>query len=558
MKPLRHTQEMMERYTRGGYWCRPSIPDLWDYNARNYPDKEAIVDSKTRMTWSEAKKWIDRVALGLLELGIKKDEVIVSQLPNSVEAMLIRYSLEKAGILGLPVMMTLRQREIEYILSHVKATGIILVPEFGGFNYYHMIQEIRPNLPQLRYLFVLGDQVPEGTISIKQLGQHPIEERYPDDYLQSTKFGPYELIGLMMTSGTTGFPKFVERPNNLWLTGKVNVERWKMTGEDICAAFAPIIGGGSGVLCWLTAPHVAAKVVILEKFDPEEALRLIEKERVTIASGVPAQMAMIVRHPNFDYYDLSSLRAFFYAGAVCPYSLAEEVEAKMGCRIITDLGAADCSQISSTSIDDPPEIRRTSVGKPYPGVEVKLLDEEGKEVPAGEIGEIVVRGAVATAGYFRDPESTSQVWGTEPDGWFHMGDLGKFDDQGNLLVVGRKKDMIIRGGQNIIPGEIENMLIAHPKILNVAIVAMPDPVMGEKACAYVIPKPGQELTFDEMIAFLKEKKIASYKLPERLEIVDSFPMSGDGQKIIKRALSDDIARKLRAEGEKKEGRIKGG
>ena len=181
-------------------------------------------------------------------------------------------------------------------------------------------------------------------------------------------------------------------------------------------------------------------------------------------------------------------------------------------------------------------------------MEVKLLDEEGQEVPSGEIGEVVVRGAVATSGYFRDPETTTQVWGEEPDGWFRMGDLGKFDAQGNLYVVGRKKDMIIRGGQNIIPGEVENMLIAHPKILNVAIVAMPDPVMGEKACAYVIPKPGQDFTFEEMISFLKEKKIAPYKLPERLETVARFPMSGDGQKIIKKALSEDVTSKLRVEG----------
>jgi non-ribosomal peptide synthetase component E (peptide arylation enzyme) len=288
-------------------------------------------------------------------------------------------------------------------------------------------------------------------------------------------------------------------------------------------------------------------VVLLEKWDPEEALKLIERERVTIASGVPAQMAMIVKHPNLSQYDLSSLRMFFYAGAVCPYNVAEEVEEKMGCQVVSQLGAIDAGMPTGASTDDPVEVRLTSVGKPFPGNQVKLVDEEGKEVPPGEIGEIIFTGACTTGGYYKDPERTREVWGELP-GWYPMGDLGKFDEQGYLYVVGRRKDVIIRGGQNIYPAEVENILVTHPKVMDVSVVAMPDPVMGEKACAYVIPKPGQSLTFDEMVSFLLEKKIAKYKLPERLELIDKFPMSGDGQKIQKGELSKMIAEKLKAEG----------
>lgn len=547
MKPTRHSREMMDRYMREEYWGRPSIAELWDRNAKNHPDKDAVADSRTRMTWSQAKRWIDRVSLGLLALGIRKDEIIVTQLPNRVETMLLPHALVKAGILGLPALMTLRHHEMTHILAHTEAVGIVLMTAYRQFDYYRMVRDIRPQLPKLKYIFVLDDPAPEGALSVNQLSREPLDEKYPADYLKKTSFGPLDVILLKMTSGTSGFPKFVERPNNLSFIGPVNMVRWKMTPEDVCAAFAPVIGGACSILCCYTAPHLANKVVLLEKFEPQDALKIIAQEKVTVASGVPAQMVRMLRHPDFHRYDLSSLRAFFYAGASCPQSLAEELEEKMGCRIINDLGSIDGGNISSTCFDDPPEVRHRSVGKIYPGMEVKLLDEAGKEVLPGETGQIVSRGAVAPSGYFRDPETTRQVWGDEDDGWFHTGDLGRFDDQGNLYIVGRKKDMIIRGGQNIIPGEIEDMLLTHPKVFSAAVVAMPDPVMGEKACAYVIPKPGREFTFDEMIDFLKGKNIAPYKLPERLEIVDEFPMSGDGQKVMKKALSEDVSRKLKAE-----------
>ena len=549
MKPTRFTQEQMEEFVKEGYWGKPSISDLWDENASKYPNKEALADSKNRFTWAQAKLWFDRVALSLLGLGLKKDDVIVTQLPNICENMLISPALEKAGLLGLPIQMTMRHKEMEYILTKTGAMGVVIVPFFHNFDYYQMAQEVKESFPQLKYIFAVGDEVCEGAISVKKMAETPLEEKYPADHLVKTKQGPFDLNSLAMTSGTTGFPKFVERANNSWITGHVDVERWKVTRDDVCAALAPVIGGPGGVVNRSTAPHAGARVILLERFEAEEALKLIEKEKVTIASAVPAQMAMMVRHPNFDKYDYSSLRAFFYAGSVCPYPVAKEVEEKMGCHIIVDLGAIDCGTIASTSIDDPPEVRRTSVGKPYPGNVIKFVDEEGKEVPAGEIGEIVVKGAIFSSGYYQDPEATQRVWGQEGwEGWYHMGDLGKLDEDGNLHIVGRAKDMIIRGGQNIYPIEVENMLVTHPKVLNVAIVAMPDPVMVEKACAYVIPKPGQTFTFEEMSNFLLEKQMAKFKIPERLETVDSFPMSGDGQKIIKGELTRMATEKLKAEG----------
>ena len=539
----------MKEFVRLGYWGKPSISEMWDENALRHSHREAVADSTNRYTWAQARQWYDRVALGFLELGLKKDDVVVTQLPNICETMLVYHALEKAGVLGLPTMMTMRHREMEYIIAQTEAVGIINISEFHGFDYCRMVQEIRGGLPQLKFVFSVGENAPEGTVSLTKIAEADPGRKHRPDLLEKTRPGAFDLTSLMMTSGTTGFPKFAERPNNFWVTGNTDIERWKMTADDVCAALAPVIGGPGGVLNRYTAHHVGARVVLLERFEAGEALELIERERVTIASAVPAQMAMMVKHPDFDKYDYSSLRAFFYAGAVCPYNLAREVEEKMECRVITDMGAIDCGTITSTSIDDPPEVRRGSVGKPYPGNSIELLTEDGEDVSLGEVGEIVVKGAIFSSGYYRDPETTGQVWSRKgAEGWYRMGDLGRFDENGNLYVVGRARDMIIRGGQNIYPVEVENLLVTHPAVLQVAIVPMPDPVMGEKACAFVIPQPGRSMTFDEMVDFLLEKKIAKFKIPERLEIVAGFPMSGDGQKVIKKSLAEDVAGKLKEEG----------
>ncbi len=226
MKPSRFTQEQMEEFVRQGYWGKPSISDLWEENAGKYPNEEALADSKNRFTWAEAKIWFNRVALSLLELGLKKDDVVVTQLPNVCENMLISHALDRAGLLGLPTQMTMRHKEMEYILTKTGAVAIVIIPFFHNFDYYQMIQEVREGFPQLKYILSVGDEIPEGAISVKKMAETPLEEKYPADHLEKTKMGPFDLNSLAMTSGTTGFPKFVERPNNSWLTGHVNAERW--------------------------------------------------------------------------------------------------------------------------------------------------------------------------------------------------------------------------------------------------------------------------------------------------------------------------------------------
>jgi len=545
-KPVRWSEEMINDYITRGYWDDTTLYDLWERNARAFPEREAIADSRLCLTWAEAKQWIDRLALGFVELGLKKDDVIVIQIPNSVEQTLLRVACEKAGIVSVPALRSLRHTEMEYILRYCDAVGIAIPWEVRDFNYYRMIQEVRPRLPRLQHLFVVGEKVPEGTHSFMEMVKRPIEKSYPPNYLQNLGLPSIETSLVLLTTGTTGLPKFVEYAacHRIW-QWKMNAKHLVITGDDVFALITPHCGG-IALPAFFGSPLVGAKLVILDSPDMEDAFRLIEKERVTFACVVPTQLAMMVEHPRCQQYDLSSMRLWWCTGAALPYDVGRAVEEKLGGKVVPLIGATDwgCECLNLPSVPQP--IRFKTVGKPIDGSEIKLVADDGTEVPPGEVGEIWGRGPTAVSGYFKDPESTREVW--TGDGWYMSGDLGMLDEMGNLVVVGRKKDMIIRGGQNIYPIEIENLLRKHPKISEVAVVGMPDPLMGQRACAFVAPHPGQGFSFDEMISFLRERNIASFKLPERLELIKEIPMLGAGQKVDKKLLVTLIAEKLKAEG----------
>lgn len=547
-KPTRFTPEMIEQYMKAGYWEAFTVADIWDRNALDHANQEAIVDSSERVTWAEAKQCSDRIALGLLELGLKRDDVVVLQLPPSVDHALMRLACEKAGLLCVPAMRGFRHLDMEYILSHVRAVAVVIRWEFAGFNYFDMIKEIRPNLPALKHILVVGDKVPEGTISVREMAQKEIENSYPSDYLQRTRFKATEFSLIAHTAGTTGFPKFLEHPIcvNIAL-GKIWAEVMGVTEHDAIGAFSPV-SRGPNVTSYYSAPLRAAKCVCLERFTADDALKLIEKERITSVGLTTSQIRLVMSHPDFGRYDLSSLKFINAGGEPVPYSVALEAEQKFKCCVLQIYGNTEVGGFGLASPDDPPEIRLTSF-KARDGAKFKLVDHRGKEVPHGEVGELCVSGPTLSGGYFGDREATWRDFGR--DGWFATGDLARIDDKGNIMIVGRKKEMIIRGGMNIYPLEIEKLLGTHPNVLDVAVVGMPDPVMGERACAFVALRPGRQLSFDEMVSFLGEKRVSSYQLPERLEIVNQIPKSS-GEKVDKRVLREQITNKLIAEGKLKQ------
>jgi 2,3-dihydroxybenzoate-AMP ligase len=543
LKPIRYKEDMVNEFLNDGYWTHELFYDFWDKNAREIGDREALVDSKYRLTWSEAKKLVDAMAISWVEMGIPKHSRVIIQSPNSVYGFLARIACERAGLISLTVYPYLRQRELEYMLEKTEAKAVVILNIYNKFNYLGMYTELQKQFSHLEHFFLFDDEVPDdapaGTNSLPRMTQARAQKPVDDSVLAERRLDPFWDIALLTTtSGTTGIPKLVEWPTAPRVcTSKGRCDIWKLTSDDITMAIAPHAGGAAGTLTYFAAPIAGAKTVMLEEFSGEGALALIEKEKATAIGVVPTHLIRMLE-ADASKYDLSSLRFIRSAGGYLSPQVAEEAETVFNASITSDLGTQDKGSVSGCSVEDSKDLRRRTVGRMLPGNKVRLLDKDtGEEVPEGEPGVLWFRGPHAPAGYFRDEELTATVF--DKDGWTTTEDIVKFD-QGCLWILGRAKDMIIRGGQNIYPAEVEGLLNDHPKVSSVAVVGYPDREMGERCCAFVIPKPGEDFSFDEMVSFLKEKKIAMFKLPERLEVVSEFPAVGDSGKVNKETLKKQI------------------
>jgi len=537
MRVIRYTDEMINEFKEQGYWTNETFYDYWAKNAREIPDREALVDSRHRVTWAQAKDIIDRIACRWAELGLEKFDRIIIQAPNEVNAFLARIAAERAGLVSLLVYAYMREKELSYMIERTEASAVVIPHTYRGFNYLEMYNKLRGLSPRLKYIFLLDEEIPagapEGTHSLLQLIREPVPEEKLT-ILDDRRFDPFkDMAMLTSTTGTTGLPKLVE-----WniaprlCTAKSRVDIWNLTADDITAAIAPFAGGAAGTLTYFAAPLAGAKTVLLEEFTAESALELIQREKATCIGVVPTHLVRMLELP-VEKYAISSLRFIRSAGGYLPPDVGQMAESRLGGVITSDLGTQDVGSVSGCRVDDPPELRRRTVGRPLAGNKVRLTDEDGNEVPYGEPGQLWFRGPNSPAGYYRDPETTATVYNSE--GWTTTGDIVKWDQE-CLWIMGRAKDMIIRGGQNIYPAEVEGLLQEHSKVKIVAIVGYPDRELGERACAFVIPQPGETFTFEEMISFLKEKKLASFKLPERLEVLESLPVVGDSGKIDKKVL----------------------
>jgi non-ribosomal peptide synthetase component E (peptide arylation enzyme) len=549
VKPIRYQKEMVDEFLNEGYWTQELFFDFWERNAREYGDREALVDSKYRVTWAQAKRLVDGIAATWVQMGIPQYSRIIIQSPNSVYGFLARIASERAGLISLTVYPYLRQRELEYMVERTEAAAVVIPHEYRKFDYLEMYKELQQRFPHLKNIFLFDDAVPDSapqnTYSLTQLAREAAEKPIDENILKERRPDPVWNVALLTTtSGTTGLPKLVEWPTAPRVcTSKGRVSIWGLNRDDITMAIAPHAGGAAGTLTYFAAPLAGAKTVMLEEFVPEDALALIEKEKATAIGVVPTHLVRMLECDT-SKYDLSSLRFIRSAGGYLSPQIAEEAEQAFGAVITSDLGTQDMGSVSGCRVEDSKDLRRRTVGRMLPGNKVRLLDEAGNEVPEGEPGILYFRGPHAPAGYYRDEELTSTVF--DPDGWTTTGDIVKFDQE-CLWILGRSKDMIIRGGQNIYPAEIEGLLNDHPKVASVAIVGYPDKEMGERACAYVIPKAGQDFTFDEMVEFLKDKQLAMFKLPERLEVVAEFPAVGDSGKVNKETLKKEIAEKVKQE-----------
>ena len=551
MKPVRYDAEELQRYLQDGYWDKTILPDYWDRNARKWPNKEALIDSLgSRLTWAEAKQNIDRIAFALIkDIKLNRDDSLMIQLPNCVEQVLVRLACEKAGILSIPEMTTFRQTELAEIASRTEAVGIVIPHQYRKFDHYQMVKELQADLPHLKHIIVAGEDIPEGCISLQEKMEHPYEQEYDLIELEARKLDAVEEVGfLITTTGTTGLPKLIEHriaAREIW-TAKSHVRNWHLGPEDCILAIAPLAGAAGGTPAYVTAPVGGAKIALEYQYRGEETLEFMAKEKPTVIALVPTQLARLMEL-SFNKYDVSSLRIIKTAGGYLPPPLAKEAERRFGCPILGTYGTQDTGSISGVPIDASEEQRYTTVGRLHPGIEVKVLDDSGKPVKQGEVGTLWFKGPGNSIGYFQDLEKT-MTEAFDENGFATPGDLVTLMEDGYLKIMGRKKNIIIRGGQNIYPREIEDYLLSNKKVTNAAVIPMPDLEMGERACAFVTLKEGEQFTFEEMVEYLKSKKIATFKLPERLEVLDALPLVGESGKIDNKAMVEMITEKLKEEG----------
>ncbi len=562
----RLTPQLIAEYTARGYWSDTTVGERFDRLAEACPDKTAVVDARQRVTYAGLRQLVDRLARGLYELGIRAGDRVTAQLPNRVEALTVYFATAKIGAVLCPIVPYYRAAEVGHILDRSESVALVLADTFGGFDYMEMLREIRPKLAALKHVIVVGENVPRDATSFRELvagkgkakpwtaqatavrGENNAGGNSQGVRLAELRPDANAPLVLMFTSGTESAPKAPIWTHNTVHNCRVYNSSMELTDKDVQLCLAPVyhaLGLAVGVHHILA--EVGATGVWMDAFDPEEALRLVERERATVVVGVPPQLLAILNHPNLKKYDLSSLRIFLTAGAPMPAEGIRRLRAETGCGFVTQWGASESTGGPMTRLDDPPELASTTVGRPTdPAVEIAVFDERRESIlPPGQVGEMAIRGPFVHAGYYKDPELTRRSF--HADGWFFTGDSVTVNVKGYVTFVSRIKDIINRGGEKISAREVEEHLYAHPKVLAAAMVGMPDARLGERNCLYLVLREGEATTLEEIVSFLQERGMAKVKLPERLEVVDSLPMTPSG-KVRKNLLRDDVARKLRAGG----------
>ncbi|MBI4529261.1 MAG: AMP-binding protein [Deltaproteobacteria bacterium] len=514
--------------------------DFCDRNGRVIGDREALVDRHRRLSWSQVSDFSDRLALGLIGLGLREKSLVMVQLPNWTELFLARLAAEKAGLSLITVTPTFRRTELAPILEFARPEAAIIPRQFHGFDHYGSLEEIRP--PELRHVLVAGEDVPAGGISIEEILSRPTSES-ERAMLKTSRHSVLDSCQIATTSGSTGIPKCVEVPlYTRLLTGWIHSQRFGVTPGETLAAATSIVTGTADALVYNGGCQLGCRIVLLDSFEAEESCAILEAERVNVIPMVPTMMARILALANLGGFDLSSIRTVVNHGSNLPYSLGSQFEQAVGCSIVQGYGSVDCGGIAATFVHSASEIRLGTVGPILDGNDFQLLDDKGREVPGGEVGRLFVRGLNTDARYFNNPELNARARRT---GYFDTQELCRLDDQGNLILIGRENDMIIRGGQNVFPADVEAVLIEHPKILEVAVVGATDAEMGERVCAFVVCRAGETMTLSEVASFLGQKGLARFKWPERMEFLDSLPKVPSGHKIDKKRLRDEMEKGLK-------------
>ncbi len=522
-----------------------TVGGLLEDTARRFPHNDALVypDRGLRLSYRQFDQLTDRIAKGLFRLGVRKGDQVAIWATNVPEWVILQFATAKLGAVLVTVNTNYKSAELDFVLKQSDSTTLFLVQGFKDTDYVDTLYSVLPQLkkatpgdlhceklPFLKNVVFLGEERHEGMLNYQEIEK--LGEDVCDAVLNDLKKGldPQDVINMQYTSGTTGFPKGVMLTHFNIVNNAYNIGRCMEFSEKdrlcIPVPFFHCFGCVLGVLACVT--H-GATMVPVETFDPETVLRTVEAEKCTALHGVPTMFIAELEHPNFKQYDLSSLRTGIMAGSPCPIEVMKQVINDMNCAEITiAYGQTEASPvITQTRTNDPIELRVASVGRALPEVEVKIVDiTSGAELPAGEQGELCTRGYLVMKGYYKLPEETARA--IDEEGWLHTGDLAVMDENGYCHITGRIKNMIIRGGENIYPREIEEFLYTHPKVSDVQVFGVPDKKYGERVMAAIKLREGVECTSEEIREFCHDR-IANYKIPHYVKFVDSYPMTASGK-----------------------------
>ncbi len=560
-------ESQIREYTKKGWWGTDTYVDVFLKNAQKTPDAVAVVDppnrteltsgAPLRLTYAETQQAMDRLAGSLLEAGVKKDDIVMVQLGNTVELAIVYLAAARIGAIVSPLPIQYRTHELRQVIAITEPKAFITTTNFGGFNYVEMVRGLQPEFPSLKAVIALGEDLPDGVLSLTALLNSPRDDKPLNDYLAKTPITANDITTICWTSGTEAEPKGVPRSHNLWIAiAYASVDGCEL--DPGCNLLNPFPLVNMAAIGGMLVPWIitGGKLVLHHPLALPVFLGQIKAEQISYTVVPPALLNMLLMNQAIlANADISSIKNIGSGSAPLSPWMVSQWQEKYNIRVINIFGSNEGASFTSGPKEMPDPVQRAQYfprfGAPeyqWPSrvaayMSTKLVDPVTKKVVTepGLPGEMAIKGACIFAGYYQRPDLTKKAF--DDEGYFYTGDLFEIAGEGGNLnsyrFVGRLKDLIIRGGVNISSEEVETLIQGHPKVAEVAVVGYPDQALGEKACAVIVPKKDQTVTLEEIVAFLKEKDIAAYKLPERALVVDALPRNPVG-KILKRNLRDQL------------------